>query len=403
MVAMKYLWLLTTVLILSCSVKEVSRPTTTAKNKTLPYPLILDGRPYVDEGKAYRKNEAHLITSIACNFSSDFADRWHSFEGMEQLVNLKFLSIRGDGEFLNTVDFTPLASLSKLEDLTLRNGVVHRYNFKGLGQLGNLKSLEIEDEGDNLSEIDLALLASLPKLKTLGFGGNITRLPDLTRLTNLRSFSIDGKINHLPDLSKLTDLRFIYIRGMLESLEGIGAPNVRRIEIKNSGNLDSLAPLSNLTYLEELYIVLSIQADQAEKEYKMADIANLPSLKYLYIKGDYSKIDLQDIENLSALEILSVLDCKPFNIEGIGKLSKLEKLQINLISPEPSTMLLFSSSLHVPSVLLLGSFSSLPQLLFFPLTLQWVLFFSRCTSFDGYEYTRLLKRQNKTLLFHFIT
>ncbi|MDR0291068.1 MAG: hypothetical protein LBI06_09050, partial [Treponema sp.] len=62
--------------------------------------------------------------------------------------------------------------------------------------------------------------------------------------------------------------------------------------------------------------------------------ANLPSLKTLTIST--GKIDLQGIENLSALEGLWLDNCQPFNIEGIGRLTNLEILLLNLTSPAPS-------------------------------------------------------------------
>jgi Leucine-rich repeat (LRR) protein len=265
------------ILSLSCCAKQHGNGTQTAptveispaeneKTEHLTDPLILDGRPYVDsKGKAYRKDEAYLFEYLGCDFDSDAVIRWYSLEGTEQLFNLKRISIYGKN--LEAVDFTPLASLSNLEELFIR--------------------------------------------------GNVTRLPDLTGLENLLSVSITGS--------------------QLESLEGIGAPNARRIEIHSWKDIDSLSPLNNLFYLENLEITLP-----GETEYKIADMTNLPVLQSFEFSIGQSfefsigTIDLLGIENLSSLKDLRVSDCEPFHIEGIGKLKNLEFLIINIVSPEPS-------------------------------------------------------------------
>jgi hypothetical protein len=140
----------------------------------------------------------------------------------------------------------------------------------------------------------------------------------------------------LPDLTKLANLRVILIGSYstianLESLEGIGAPNVRKIEIRNEKEIDSFAPLNNLLSLEFLEI-----KSPSEKIYKIADMANLPNLKGLDLYMGNAKVDLLGIENMSALESLSLQDCEPFNIKVIGNLKNLEILSLNITSPEPS-------------------------------------------------------------------
>jgi Leucine-rich repeat (LRR) protein len=330
---MKYAWLVIILLLANCTSKKSD------KSEPLADPLILDGRPYIDKGKAYRRDEAHLITSMHCNFSSNDDELWHSFEGMEQLVDLKSLSIYLEGE-IDTIDFTPLASLPNLKYLSLNGAVVSLNNLKGLKQLLNLEELFIYWEGEALAVIDFSPLASLPKLESLYFlNSYITRLPDLTMLTNLRTIIIGNGHEKT--------------RAMLESLEGIGAPNVELIAVDNGREIDSFAPLNNLIHLEYLRITIS-----GEKEYKIGDMANLPSLEHLEISGVNNstidsqgierlsglkylrifmdgKVDLRGIEKLSALETLW-LDSDSFNIEGIGKLSNLKLLVLYLISPEPS-------------------------------------------------------------------
>jgi len=280
---MKHSWLLVVLLFINCSTtckKEDFNPKDN-KNELLTDALILDGRPFVgSQGKAYRRDEATLITYIRCDFNPDAIVRWHSLEGIEQLVNLKGLAI--DGENFNKVDFSPLLSLSNLESL---------YFY-----------------GENFAEANFSHLSSLPNLESLRFYG-ITHLPDLTMLEQVSDISIrDGK---------------------LESLEGIGAPNARNIEIHNRNEIVLLTPLNNLLFLEKLVI-----NSFGRTEYRIADILNLPSLKDLYISTG-NNIDLRGIENMAALEKMS-LDINAFNIEGVGKLENLRRLSLIIVSPKPS-------------------------------------------------------------------
>jgi uncharacterized protein YcfL len=280
---MKLLWFLIIVLLISCtSKKEVnsnsvaitdkvlsqdvltsadSKQTESNKSEQIVDPLILGGKPYVDfHGKTYRKDEAELFTSLVCDLRHDAVVRLYSLEGLEQLVNLKDISIYGEN--LDTVDFTPLSSLYNLEELFIR--------------------------------------------------GNITRLPDLT------------------GLKKLSSIGITYSR--LESLKGIGAPNVKRINIENRGvRINSLAPLNNLPHLE--YLTINIRGSTT---LSIADMSNLPSLKNLRLLMPSTQIDLQGIEKLSAIEELLFSESNPFNIEGIGKLKNLRDLGLKLVSPEPS-------------------------------------------------------------------
>jgi len=318
---MKYSWLLIVFLLLNCNSKNISHQTDTrqqgnVEKERLADPLILDGKPYKDKTKTYRKNEARLITHIYCNFSLNNDEGLHSFEGFEQLENLETLSIVGE---IDKIDFTPLASLLNLRGIDISGSVVDLRNIKGLEQLVSLEELTINWESENFADMDFTPLASLPKLETLRFAEPITHLPDLTRLTNLRNISICN-YSSSP-------------YAMLDNLEGIGAPNLKTIKIKNEKEINSFVPLNNLVYLE--YLELSLYNNSDKKIYKITDMADLPNLKYLRI-GTWAKIDLRGIEKMSSLEELLLKNCEPFNIENIGKLSNLKKLSINLISNEPS-------------------------------------------------------------------
>jgi len=183
-----------------------------------------------------------------------------------------------------------------------------RNSLENIDLLYNLKELYID--GENLDKVDFSPISSLYNLEELVIDGNITRLPDLTSLERLNKIDIK--------------------KAALESLEGIGAPNVKRIEIEAvNGNIDSLAPLNNMLMLEAIYITCL-----SDKVLKIADMANMPSLKVLNFSG--GKIDMHGIERLASLEDLVIYDCEPFNFEGIGRLNNLRGLMLNLISDNPS-------------------------------------------------------------------
>jgi hypothetical protein len=60
----------------------------------------------------------------------------------------------------------------------------------------------------------------------------------------------------------------------------------------------------------------------------------MPELKRFGFTG--GKIDLHGINRFTSLEVLSLSNCEPFNLEGIGYLINLEVLDINITSPTPS-------------------------------------------------------------------
>jgi len=194
-----------------------------------------------------------------------------------------------------------------------------RSSLENLELLQNLKDITIR--GKNLDKVDFSPISSLLNLEKLEIIGDITRLPDMTHLKRLRKIEIKYDI---PD--NFRD----FILPKLESFNGISAPNLKEINVKaGSGNIDSLAPLNNLLELESLNIVC-----YSDRVLKIADMTNLPSLKsFTFIGG---KLDMSGIEHLSSLEILVIYDCDPINLEGIGKLNKLEHLMVNLVSDKPS-------------------------------------------------------------------
>jgi hypothetical protein len=183
-----------------------------------------------------------------------------------------------------------------------------RSSIENLELLHNLKELHIR--GENFDRVDFSPISSLLNLEEIEIEGNITHLPDLTSLKQLKKIRIK--------------------KAALESIEGIRAPHVKKIEIETiNGSIDSISPLNNLLMLEDLYITCL-----SDKIMKLSGMTNLPKLKSFEFQG--YEIDMRGIDHLASLEYLTICDCKPFNLEGIGRLNNLKTLIIDLISDNPS-------------------------------------------------------------------
>ena len=258
-----------------------------------------------------------------------------SLEGIEQLYNAKNIEkISFLGRNLDKTDLSPLEQFNYITHFTvIINGSIrflpNLSMFKSLRVLGILNVnfdqyyvlhalpylTYLTIDGTNLKNVDLSAIETMHDLQGLRLAGNISRLPDLTELENLHSITIGTTESY----------------AALESLEGIGAPNMKSITITNNREIDSFAPLNNLVWLEKLEISGRLWGNV----YKIADMANLPNLKCLMING-YAEIDLQGVENMSALEKINLFYAEPYNMEGIEALNNLKTLWINLVSSEPS-------------------------------------------------------------------
>jgi hypothetical protein len=309
-------------------------------------PLMIGGKQFVsyrldlEVGSPGRRKAFTLGDNLDDIVSLEFfidpldSSRMNSLEGIEQLYAAKNIDrIRIDVRNLDDIDLSPLEKFANITELDISiNG-----NSRVLPDLTAFKSLRVLrirgvlfeqpytlyvqpgltnltlDEINNLYNVDLFVIETLNDLRSLLIAGDFVKIPDLTKLENLRFITIGSRYTHT----------------VLESLEGIGAPNVSQINVGNVKEIDSLAPLNNLLYLESLKTGIP-----GGKVYQIAEMANLPNLKTLSFS--IGKIDLQGIENLPTLEKLWLDECEPYNIEGIGKLQNLKVLSINLMSSEPS-------------------------------------------------------------------
>ena len=278
----KLLLLIVAIVLLSSCSKNINSTEITIIQDTEPpaihtqksAPLILGGKHYVG-----RVGDVVVVDAIG---TQDWIDDPRKCF-LEDAASLLYVSFD-----IDPLDPNKMNSLENIELLT------------------NVKRLRIY--GENLDSVDLTPLSALSSLEFLYIKGDICRPPDLT------------------SLEKLTE---IVIRGsFLESFEGLGAPNVRRMTIEME-TFDSMAPLSNLTELE----FLDIKAPRSNLV-TIGNIRKVPKLKTLFL-GTGGIIDLTGIEQLTGLNDLRLDSFStPINTQGISGLHNLEILVMSIMEDE---------------------------------------------------------------------
>jgi len=262
------------VIISSCSSKVMHYTVTPEIQAQEPVPLILGGRHY--------KGRVGDLVPIGTFGYEGFPDGPRECF-LEDAASLLYVSFS-----IDPFDSSKMNSLENVELLT------------------NIKRLRIY--GKNMARVDFSPLSALGTLEEL---------------------FIEGDISHPPDLITLEKLRWIkFEESALESLEGLGAPNVKKMELQMK-SFDSLAPLSNLTELETLEI-WALGSDFAA----IGGITNVPNLKHLRL-GYRGIIDLAGIERLTGLENLDLgSNATPVNTQDISRLHNLEFLSMSIIEDE---------------------------------------------------------------------
>ena len=202
------------------------------------------------------------------------------------LTNLRYLIIFGT----LVSDLSPIAGLTNLETLYCWDANIS--DLSPLAGLTNLKRLDFG--GNNVS--DVSPVAQLVNLERIGFSGNeVSDISPFAGLVNLEVFHTWGNpISDLTPLERLTKLEKLDICGA--QLEGA-----------------SLAPLSGLTGLKELYFVGNgISAD-------ISPIARLTQLE----RADFRDNQISDISALAGLTNLKWLGIDDNNITDFSPLDSL--------------------------------------------------------------------------------
>ena len=188
-----------------------------------------------------------------------------------------------------------------------------------------------QDKMNSLENIEI--LTNLNRLIIEGKNLDSVDFNPILTLVNLERLRIEGNISipiNLTNLEKLTSITIKY--STLETLEGLGAPNLKRLEIEME-TFDSLAPLSNLTELERL----DVYARRIGSRTSIGNIKNVPKLESLRL-GTRGELDLNGIENIvNIIELrLDGTETILINPNSISKLQNLEVLILSLPDENPS-------------------------------------------------------------------
>lgn len=226
---------------------------------------------------------------------------------------------------------TEIGGLGKLENLTklnLGNNKIIKIN--GLEGLNNLRILELWS--NEIKEIEN--LKALIHLEELRFEYNhIKKIHGLTTLKNLRRLSLwHNEIDEIENLEDLTELEYLdlsdnkifELRG-LDNLRKLKELRMARTRISpkliedlggvNDNNGKANDPKKWIAFCRGEYV------KYADRHYIM--INGMLRLENLGIKDI---IEIDDLENLVGLKVLSLISNFIMEIKGLGNISNLEKL-----------------------------------------------------------------------------
>lgn len=175
-----------------------------------------------------------------------------SLKDLEYMPSLQYLCINDE---LLISDYTPLASLSELINLSI--------------------------SGCALSDADLININGLTKLTELSIDNNqITSLQTLSTLENLEFLSaVDNDLESTSSLAAFTKLKWLYLsENRLCELEGLAnLTDLLTLDVC-SNYISDLSPLTGLTRLTDLYLRGNTPAN-------IKKLSSLPALTHLDVSG----------------------------------------------------------------------------------------------------------------------
>ena len=227
--------------------------------------------------KHYLKSEAENVTGISLLINPKNENFTTALEGIEQLVNLKSLRLRGLN--MDELDYSPLKMLQNLDEL----------DYSPLKGLQNIERITID----------------------CGNVFKITRIPDLS---------------FMDSREKIKDI--LFANCALTNFDNIEfLPNLRFVEAWNAEAFKDIKALNNLKYLETLRI------STGDSIFRIEEIKSLTNLKELLLHG--KQINVKGIENLTALEEIQFFDSEIKNKTLLSELKKLQWLEITMWDQNP--------------------------------------------------------------------
>lgn len=258
---------------------------------------------------------------------SDFWEPMYSLEHLLLVPNLKSLSISIRKENGSEIeDFTPIAELAKLEELSVKYELDEEVDLSFLAEMKTITALSLE--GGKIR--DAAFLERMPQLERLSLYGTsiediavLEKMPDLVELEIVDSADAVNveMVGELAGLQKLTlEECGIADIGFLSSLTELRSLNL------NGNFIADLSPLSGITGLEKLEA-----ADNRIKD--ISSIRELSCLYELVLNGN----KISDISALTDLFRLNQVDLSDNQIIDLAPLAEKEELMYLSVSGNPYT------------------------------------------------------------------
>jgi Leucine-rich repeat (LRR) protein len=233
--------------------------------------------------------------------------------GLGRLRNLRRLNLEDN----RIGDVSPLAALSKLEYLSLRNnGITSLEDI----QFSSLKAIPLDGlslrhnvvrypDGSQNRLSDISALSSFQSLKFLELRDNhIGDVQPLSSLTNLEVLDISQnpvQDTHGEYLVFLVQLQELNLRETgIKSLQFLNRlPNLRYLNLHSNAHIISIAPITELHALEELILANVPIGDE------LRVLSSLSNLHRLNIRN----CSIQDLEPLGRMMSGGVLQDQPWN------------------------------------------------------------------------------------------
>lgn len=265
---------------------------------------------------------------------------------MTELTQLEIYNYGQDT--VSVTDLTPLAGLTKLQELSIPAEVKSLAPLAGLTEL---RSLNLETRNGNSSYYpltDISALSGMTKLASLSMGlGDVKDLSPISGLANLTQLYLYGNFNcpdlqFLSGLAKLTNLSLEL--GDVKDLSPVsGLTSLTDLQIYGNFSCSDLQFLSGLTKLRTLQIIPN-SGEGATPLTSLKGLENLTELRELHVNGPGNLTDVEPLANLTKLTALSlpyrdysVNEPPALDLSGLSGLTKLQTLGVNssVVSLEP--------------------------------------------------------------------
>ena len=287
-------------------------------------------------------------------FVASFLD--HDLSKLEQFPNLEYLYMEGERltdvsalknypnlkglamyDFDSLMDYSPLMSLTALEELTIHSNQMKTADF--IKVMPNLTYLEIE--GSKIT--DISALSACPELTglTLVKNNSVKDYSPVGELVNLTDLTIHkGADAVMPSLEKLTYLERASFTNLEENELPLitAASNIYSLYLENchDHNLEALTalPLTSLSLVDcsvygeqmlEPLTWLPLEYLDLSKSYmfgNMEEVFGIPTLQYLYLDKVKGVIDFDNVPYNDSLVVLSMNGLK-INSESYGSTEQL--------------------------------------------------------------------------------